>query len=165
MKKEYAGMSYEEVVRLFADDITRLCVVWTQDPEEAKDCFQNTFLKLYQTEKEFRDREHLKAWMITVAKNECRDFHKAFWKRNVELGFSPDENAGKLCGGDAETEKLISALHSLPVKFRETLILYYYEGYDTNEIGEILGLSVNTVKSRLRRGREKLAGIMQTGND
>ena len=49
MIKTYAGIPYEEIVRRYADDITRLCVVWTQNEEAAKDCFQNTFLKLYMT--------------------------------------------------------------------------------------------------------------------
>ena len=53
MIKTYAGIPYEEIVRRYADDITRLCVVWTQNEEAAKDCFQNTFLKLYMTKKSF----------------------------------------------------------------------------------------------------------------
>ena len=44
MINKYAGKEYEDVVRQYADDITRLCVVWTQNEEAAKDCFQNTFL-------------------------------------------------------------------------------------------------------------------------
>ena len=72
MINKYAGMEYEDVVRQYADDITRLCVVWTQNEEAAKDCFQNTFLKLYQTEQTFREEEHIKAWLYTVARNECR---------------------------------------------------------------------------------------------
>ena len=76
MINKYAGIEYEDVVRQYADDITRLCVVWTQNEEAAKDCFQNTFLKLYQTEQTFREEEHIKAWLYTVARNECRDYHR-----------------------------------------------------------------------------------------
>ena len=67
MIKTYAGIPYEEIVRRYADDITRLCVVWTQNEEAAKDCFQNTFLKLYMTKKSFREEEHIKAWLFKVA--------------------------------------------------------------------------------------------------
>lgn len=67
MIKTYAGIPYEEIVRRYADDITRLCVVWTQNEEAAKDCFQNTFLKLYATKKSFREEEHIKAWLFKVA--------------------------------------------------------------------------------------------------
>lgn len=165
MQRKYAGMDYEEVVRLFADDITRLCVVWIQNPEDAKDCFQNTFLKLYQTKKEFADAEHIKAWLLRVARNECNDYCRTFWKRNVDLGFELDENARILFDYDSSTEKLLSALHKLDGKYREILYLYYYEEYETAEIAKILQLNINTVKSRLRRGRNKLAEIMQDCQD
>lgn len=62
---------------------------------------------------------------------------------------------------DEEASDLVEKLHSLPIKYREVLMLYYYEGYDVKETAEILHINVNTVKSRLRRGREKLAKIIQ----
>ena len=49
----------------------------------------------------------------------------------------------------------------LPFRYREVIVLYYYEEYGTGEIAKMLHTSVNTVKSRLRRGREKLAAIMK----
>lgn len=161
MQKKYAGMDYEEVVRLFSDYITRMCVVWTQNSEAAKDCFQNTFLKLYQTSKEFHDTEHIKAWLLTVARNECRDYHRTFWNRNVDTGYTFREESTNLLTYYEETSDLVEKLHSLPIKYREVLMLYYYQGYDVKEMAEILRINVNTVKSRLRRGREKLAKIIQ----
>ena len=161
MQKKYAGMDYEEVVRLFSDYITRMCVVWTQNSEAAKDCFQNTFLKLYQTSKEFDDKEHIKAWLFTVARNECRDYHRTFWNRNVDKGYFFQEGSTNLLTYDEEASDLVDSLHRLPIKYREVLMLYYYQGYDVKETAEILHINVNTVKSRLRRGREKLAKIIQ----
>jgi len=52
-------------------------------------------------------------------------------------------------------------LRKLSLKHREVLVLYYYQEYSTKEISDILQLSVNTVKSRLQRGREKLAKIIK----
>lgn len=163
MINKYAGIEYEDVVRQYADDITRLCVVWTQNEEAAKDCFQNTFLKLYLTEQTFREEEHIKAWLYTVARNECRDYHRQFWNRKVDIGYVPQENqkAGSLQIEDEETEQLVVALRKLPFRYREVIVLYYYEEYGTGEIAKMLHTSVNTVKSRLRRGREKLAAIMK----
>ena len=65
MDKTYAGMSYEEVVEKYSDYITRMCVVWTQNEEAAKDCFQNTFIKLYKSSKTFK-QEHLYIYNITT---------------------------------------------------------------------------------------------------
>lgn len=170
MSNTYAGMSYEEVIEKYSDYITRMCVVWTQNEEAAKDCFQNTFIKLYKCSKTFNDSEHLKAWLLRVARNECNDYHKSFWNKNVSVGLDKEklENVHKDSGNsmrelqyDSDTEILINALRRIPLKYREILVLYYYQEYTTKEISDILQLSVNTVKSRLRRVREKLATIVK----
>lgn len=163
MQQNYAGLSYEEVVTKFADTITRLCIVWTQNTEEAKDCFQNTFLKLLETQKEFKDQEHLKAWLICVAKNECRDLKKLFWNRKVELGIPYEEKIEELQEAEEREEiaQVVEALRMLPLKYREVLLLYYYEGYDTGQIAKMLHSNVNTIRSRMKRGREKLAMLLQ----
>jgi len=141
MDKTYAGMSYEEVVEKYSDYITRMCVVWTQNEEAAKDCFQNTFIKLYKSSKTFNDSEHLKAWLLRVARVKNDSVNKIQF--------------------DSDTENLVKALRKLSLKYREVLVLYYYQEYSTKEISDILQLSVNTVKSRLQRGREKLAKIIK----
>lgn len=167
MYKEYAGMSYEEVIEKYSDYITRMCVVWTQNEEAAKDCFQNTFIKLYKSSISFHDSEHLKAWLLKVARNECNDYHKSFWNRNVSIGFEKERMEEMQNDPvdelqlDHDIEILVDALRKIPLKYREVLVLYYYQEYNTKEISDILQLSVNTVKSRLRRGREKLAKIME----
>jgi RNA polymerase sigma-70 factor (ECF subfamily) len=105
-----------------------------------------------------------------VARNECNDYHKSFWNKNVSVGLDKEklENVHKDSGNsmrelqyDSDTEILINALRRIPLKYREILVLYYYQEYTTKEISDILQLSVNTVKSRLRRGREKLATIVK----
>lgn len=72
-----------------------------------------------------------------------------------------EPKAGSLQIEDEETEQLVVALRKLPFRYREVIVLYYYEEYGTGEIAKMLHTSVNTVKSRLRRGREKLAAIMK----
>ena len=167
MDKTYAGMSYEEVVEKYSDYITRMCVVWTQNEEAAKDCFQNTFIKLYKSSKTFNASEHLKAWLLRVARNECNDYHRTFWNKNVSIGLDREklervknDSVNKI-QFDSDTENLVKALRKLSLKYREVLVLYYYQEYSTKEISDILQLSVNTVKSRLQRGREKLAKIIK----
>lgn len=166
----YAGMDFEAALRKYADCITRLCLVNTGNQEDAKDCFQNIFLKLYLSHKEFSDEEYLKAWLIRVAINECRDLHRTFWKRKVDIGYqeiTKEELSGKrTVNGEErviykeECQELMESLRLLPEKYREVLYLYYYESFDTGEIAKMLNLRVNTVKSRLLRGRKKLGERM-----
>lgn len=165
MQKKYSGMEYEDVVKLFADDITKMCIIWTHNIEAAKDCFQNTFLKLYQTDKEFSNEKHIKLWLLRVAKNECNDYHRLFWNKNVDLREDIEQNFSETFNCDDETKELVYALQKLPLKYSCVITFYYYEGYKTAEIAKILGCSQNTVKSRLRRGRKYLADIMHDAEE
>ena len=81
----------------------------------------------------------------------------------MDIGYVPQDNqkSGSLQIEDEETEQLVEALRKLPFRYREVIVLYYYEEYGTGEIAKMLHTSVNTVISRLRRGREKLAAIMK----
>ncbi len=161
MSKLYAGITYEDAVHLYANDVTRVCMLQVKNPEDAKDCFQNVFLKLYLTDTLFSNQAHLKSWLIRVAINECRDFHRSFWVRKIELGYPKegqevaDPQTCFRCSEDCIL--LMEQLRRLPARYRQVLYLYYYEEYTTPEIAGLLGISINTVKSRLRRGRDKLA--------
>jgi len=156
----YAGMSFEDVTKEFSDNVTRICISATGNYEDAKDCFQNTFLKLYTSKKSFNNKEHLKAWLLRVAINECKDYHRSFWKRNVDFDYDYDKffaTQNTMKWGDTdEMETLLTALRSLPYKYYQIIYLYYIEGYNTSEISELLHMSCNTVKSRLNRGRKIL---------
>jgi RNA polymerase sigma factor, sigma-70 family len=156
----YAGMSFEDVTKEFSDNVTRICISATGNYEDAKDCFQNTFLKLYTSKKSFNNKEHLKAWLLRVAINECKDYHRSFWKRNVDFDYDYDKffatRSTMKCGDTDEMETLLTALRSLPYKYYQIIYLYYIEGYNTSEISELLHMSCNTVKSRLNRGRKIL---------
>lgn len=57
------------------------------------------------------------------------------------------------------------AVKQLPDKYREVVHLFYYEGYATKEIADILGRNESTVRSDLKRGRERLRQILEEGGD
>ena len=151
MGKRYAGLSYEQVVRKYAQNVSSACYMRLQNWADAEDCFQNTFLKLYQRSPEFNDESHLKAWLLRVAINECknciRDNH-----RHMPLDAAMEQPAP--C--DEDKHDLSRALMALPDNYREVLYLHYIEGCKIAEIAEVLNMNQNTVKTTLRRGRELL---------
>lgn len=159
MCKKYAGLSFAQAIDEFSDEITKICILKLRNVEDAKDCFQNVFLKLHLSDKEWDDVRQMKAWLIRVTLNECIDFNRSYWNRNVVLGLSPETY--KPFTENYECFETIELIRSLPEKYRDVIYLYYYHQYTTTEIGEILGLNVNTVKSRLQRGREKLEKIIR----
>ena len=154
MKADYAGMSFEQVLKKYADAVTRVCIVHCGNQTDAQDCFQNVFLKLYQCDIDFESKAHIRAWLIRVAVNECTDWYRQFWKRRIILTDEiPDH---KLDLTQEQDDSVIPYLMKLPFKYRRILYCHYYEDKKISEIATELKLSENTVKTQLVRGRELL---------
>ena len=154
MKADYAGMSFEQVLKKYADAVTRVCIVHCGNQTDAQDCFQNVFLKLYQCDIDFESKAHIRAWLIRVAVNECTDWYRQFWKRRIILTDEiPDH---KLDLTQEQDDSVIPYLMKLPFKYRRILYCHYYEDKKISEIAIELKLSENTVKTQLVRGRELL---------
>ena len=154
MRADYAGMSFEQVLKKYADAVTRVCIVHCGNQTDAQDCFQNVFLKLYQCDIDFESEAHIRAWLIRVAVNECTDWYRQFWKRRIILTDEiPDH---KLDLTQEQDDSVIPYLMKLPFKYRRILYCHYYEDKKISEIATELKLSENTVKTQLVRGRELL---------
>lgn len=150
----FAGLSYDAALQKYADTVASVCVMRLQNWADAEDCFQNTFIKLFQKSPDFRSEAHLKAWLIRVAINECHNYikkNRCFLSLESVKSESPQWR---------DNEKDISwALMRTKPLYREVLYLYYCERYQVAEIAAILGKKPNTVKSLLKRGREKLKAV------
>lgn len=145
-----------DALERYSDMVTRICLLRMRNHYDAEDCYQNVFLKLYRDDVLESEPEHIKAWLITVTINECRDSGRKFWRRNVvcsEEIFRGIEDPGQ--------NELIREVFSLPEIYREVIYLHYYEGYSAEELSKILSRSVNTIKSQLRRGRKLLKEEME----
>lgn len=145
---------FEMLVEKYADTVTRICFVNLNNRADAEDAWQNVFIKLFKSNKMWdKPDEEVRKWLVTVALNECRDIKRKLFHRNH---FDIDE-LNLACSEDFNKD-IINAVRALPVKYLQVIELYYFEGYTINEISGILSTNENTVKSRLKRGRELLKG-------
>ena len=157
--KLYAGLSYEQTVRKYAQNVSSACMMRLQNWADAEDCFQNTFIKLYQKSPDFKDENHLKAWLLRVAINECKNLLRDN-RRHLSL-----DAALQLPAPSAEDDADLSwALMKLDPDYREVIYLHYVEQMKVREIADVLGKKPNTVKTLLHRGREKLKAIYSGGD-
>ena len=152
--KTYAGLTYEQVVRKYAQSVTSACMEQLNNLDDSEDCFQNTFLKLYRKSPDFHDESHLKAWLLRVAINECKNCIRD--NRRL-LPLEPFMN--KPAPSTEDESDMSWALMKLEPKYRDVIYLYYHERCKVEEIAKILGKNPNTVKTLLKRGREKLKVI------
>lgn len=159
-EKRYAGLSFEDAVQKYAKSVMTACTVRLHNRPDADDCFQNTFFKLYHHAPDFADENHLKAWLLRVAINEC----KKVLRDNRRL--IPLDSVRGISDAPADDRYDISwALMRLEEKYRDVLYLYYIERYKVDEIADILGSKPNTVKSLLMRGRARLKEIYGGDDD
>lgn len=129
---------------------------YVQNTEDTADLLQEVFVKLYTAETDFTNEEHMKAWLIRVSSNLCKNHLRSAKVRKIV----PLEDDIPFFDKD-ENNDLIRVVFTLPEKYRIPLHLFYYEEYSIREIGDILDMPEATVKIRLKRGREKLSKILK----
>lgn len=146
---------YVKVVQKYSNTVFRAAYQYCGNKSDAEDVVQNTFIKLYQSSKQFEDEEYLKRWLIRVAINEAKNISMSFWKRNM---FSLEESDGNTSYAFSKEEhtQLYDAVMHLPAKYRIVVHLYYFEDYSVKEISEIIKVKETTVQTQLMRARAKL---------
>lgn len=142
----------------YMDTVYRVAYHNTQSEADAQDITQETFMKLLDDSRSFKDAEHLKAWLIRVTINLCHNLYRSS-KKTVQL----DESLAM--PENIQAESVLDYVRVLPENYKNAIYLHYYEGYTAEEIGGILGAKTNTVLSWLSRGREILRRQMTGGFD
>jgi len=142
--------NFEKIYFEHKDDVYRLAVAYTQNIFDAEDITQKVFLKIFKNISKIQTN-NIKQYLLKVASNECKDFFKSFWRKNIT---SLDNNDAYSV--DKENIELLNILQVLPKKYRICIHLYYFYGYDVKEIAKIERVNENTIKTRLSRGRKIL---------
>ena len=153
-EKLFAGLTYNQTVQKYSHTVAGVCVMRLQNYADAEDCYQNVFMKLFAQSPQFSNEDHLKAWLIRVAINECKLLLRDN-RRMIPL----DSLKGRAIQFSEDSGDMSWALLKTPQKYRVVLYLYYCEQYKVREIADILKISESAVKARLTRGREKLKEI------
>jgi len=148
-------MQYRHLVEEFSDTVTRLCIVHTGNYADAEDCYQNVFFKLFKALKK-GELPNPKAWIIKVTLNECRSVLRYRLRKNTV-----DLNEVTAAAEDSREHEMLDLVFRLSPKYRDVIYLHYYEELSVEEIAEATKTNVNTVKSQLKRGREKLREFIE----
>lgn len=157
-EKEFCGTDMEKLINLYGDELLKLCFLYLHDLQLAEDAVQETYIRIFQNYDRFLGKSAEKTWITRIAINVCKDYLRSPWKQKVFYGGIEPEY-----GKEAETMEpeirddiVIRAICGLKPKYREVVLLFYYQELKTSEIAEILGISVSAVTVRLTRAREQL---------
>lgn len=148
-----------DMTEKYFDTVYRLAVNQMKDKAMAEDVTQDVFLKFINHNKEFQSEEHVKAWLIRVTINACKNvFNSSWYKKSVPLS----EN---IVFEDKEVSDLYSSVAKLPRMYKAVIHLFYYEDMPIKEIAIVLKTKESTVKSQLKRAREMLKKNLKGGSD
>ena len=150
----------EELINLYqrrVGMVYQICLMLMKNVPDAEDACQTVFRKVMERAEPFRDPEHEKAWLITTARNECRDQLKHWW-RTARVEESKLEQP---VWEQTEDGDLWNYFLALPEKERMALYLHYYQGYSTEEAAHMMGAKPATFRSWLFRGRKDLKTVLE----
>lgn len=138
------------------ESILRLAYSYLHNQSDAEDILQDTLIQYLRTSPTLESPAHEKAWLLRVAGNLSKNLLRAQGYRQA------DQLKETLVAQEREDLSYVwEAVKALPVPYRETIHLFYYEGYSTAQIAQILDQKESTVRSRLKRGREKLKPLLE----
>jgi RNA polymerase sigma-70 factor, ECF subfamily len=175
--------AYEKLIAWFQHPVYNMVSRLLNDPDDACDVVQEVFLKVFRNVGSFRAESSLKTWVYRIAVNEAYNHRRWFARhRRPEVGLEQESEAGTsyhdrlpdpakspydVALGQEERVLIEEALTRLNPKFRICVVLRDIEDLSYDEIAEIEGISLGTVKSRILRGREALrrtlAGRLEPG--
>lgn len=149
----------EHYLDTYGNAILRLAYSYLHNMADAEEVLQDTLVQFIHTVPVFENEPHAKSWLMQVAANLSKNRIRSNRIRQAE---DLDELQETLAGQESEDLSFVwEAVKSLPEKYREVIHLFYQEGYATGEIARILQRKESTVRSDLKRGRERLKEILQ----
>jgi RNA polymerase sigma-70 factor (ECF subfamily) len=171
--QEGDNTAYDEIVRRYKDRLTNFIFRYVGSYDECEDIVQDTFIKVYVSKHLYKEIAKFSTWIYTIAINLAKT--KIIKKQKYKIfslssneeeekdfdipddAFLPDTNAN----AKFQNEYIQKALNSIPENYRKLVILRDIDDFSYEEIADMTGLPIGTVKSRINRGREKLQVLLK----
>ena len=165
--------AFEELVKLHEKNVYNLALKIMKNREDALDAAQESFLKAWISLKSFRNESKFSSWLYRLTYNTCLDYLRKSKKGEIIslTADNEDENIVDIKDNmptpeeyaeQQETRALVrEAVNALPEEYRRIIIMREFTGLSYSEIAKAMNINEGTVKSRLSRGRLKLAEVLR----
>lgn len=149
-----------EIYGLYFQAMYNTALRIVEDPDDAEDVMQEAFLKAFLKLKTYKGEVGFGAWLKRIVINKALDFLRLKKEKisleevnDIEI---TDDNHGDTLETEYSVEAIRKAIFSLPEGYRIVLSLILLEGYDHDEVSEILGISNSTSRTQYHRAKKKL---------
>jgi RNA polymerase sigma-70 factor (ECF subfamily) len=157
--------AFDHLFLKYQDYVYNICLGVVGNPEDARDCTQETFLKVYKNAKEFRGQSALSTWIYRIAVNQCLGSLRK--KPKAPVASLDDENCKELPDSapppwvsaerKAEEQEIREIMEALTPDYKAVLVLRYYQELSYEEMMQVLGWNLAVVKVKLHRARQAFA--------
>ena len=168
--------AFESLIYRYDKNVLSLALKYVNDRDEAKDIYQEVFIRVFKGLKNFRFGSEFSTWLYRITTNVCLTF-KSRKKKNYTVSINKENEEGNSLEIKADendpaspgvhlssveiNEKVNTELEKLPAKQKMTFILKHYEGYKIREIAEMMKCKEGTVKKNLFDATKKLKSQLQ----
>ena len=157
--------AFEGIVRRWQRRLVNLAYRFCRDRTLAEDMAQEAFLRAFRSLATFRAQSAFSTWLMAIALNTYRSRLRAEGQPLLSLDpartFSAEVSALRGLIERQDAEAVRKAVLTLPVRYREAILLFYFEDKSVGDAASVLGIAEGTLKARLHRGRELLRQKMQ----
>lgn len=159
-------LAQNELYRRFAGKMMGVCLRYAKNRDDAKDILQDGFVRVYINLKSFKGDGSFEGWIKRIMINTAiKHYHKNLkFSNNIDIEAAYDVGFDNNVLGKMAVSELMQLVQTLPDGYRTIFNLYIIEGYQHNEIAEMLGISEGTSKSQLARARNFLIKLIQQNN-
>lgn len=150
---------FNDLIMEYGTEILRLCYLYLKDYQLSEDACQETFLKVYKNFYKFKGNSSIKTWITRICINTCKNYLRSSWFKRIIL--SSEKIINKNISNEDIFEEinksdLFNCVMKLKPKYKDVILMYYYQCFTTKEIAQILEITDANVSTRLFRARKKL---------
>ena len=153
----------EQLMRAYENDVLRVCFLYLADRALAEDACQDTFMKVWKHMEQFERRNNCseKTWIMRIAINTAKDYRRGTWFRHIDISKSIDDILPKFQPVMNGTKEVLEDVMAMPAKYKETILLYYYQNLTMEEAAQALGVSRPTFYRRLQKAHSLLRADLE----
>lgn len=141
--------------------LLRTCYMYLRDRNLAEDATQETFLKAYKALDTFRGESSEKTWLMKIAINTCRDMRRNAWFRYMDRSVEIERLPMPARTDEwTDEDELTQAILKLPARYKEVILLYFYQDMTIREIAGVLDIAHSTVGKRIKTACRKLRKML-----
>lgn len=161
MRREITDDLFEEKYYKYKDTLYRIAYSYLKNREDSTDCVQDVFMKYLDSTTKFDNDDGEFYWLIRVTINTSLSYLKTSWKKRVTLNNEYVESTNeKIESAEIDYKALIT---NLPQKYKDVVVLFYWEDFSIKRIADALNISESNVKKRLERARNKMREEIKNG--